>query len=370
MIAITVVTVLAWIGLLAYISARIVDAGSIAVVFRFGNFNRVLQPGLNFIIPFVERTENYSTQTRQFELPDEPEKIDRDHKTAESGKTLPIRVVHKGMAGADFYVRKEYNPDEPDGLNPFDNTRSFEELKWVRFNQLPPEIQEALRDDLINAPLTSEVSGVIEWHLNGRDEESIRNFIENVHPEGERDRVQEVRKRATDMVTRVLQEHVSPTTLGHAIYMAPVFNALIRREMEFLVGEKEDPRTQRPWGIHIDKAYLKPFDPGKTINKARAEAESEKYKTVRASEAAATATRNQAVADKDRLIAEGEGERQRQIAINTATEDRLIRVILPAAVNETTSEVFRSDREAAAYENNETITTWVNGGNPGVFVGK
>lgn len=363
---VVVFAVLAWLIYLAYASSINVHSGHVVAVFRFGRFDRVLRPGLNFIVPLIETTEKYPTQTQQFELPDDPEKIDRENKNPEPGKTLPLRVVHKGMEEARYYVRKEWDPKNT-REDPFDNTRPLSELKKVRFPELPESVQKALEDDILNSPLTSEASGVIEWHIEGTDK-SIEQLIENLHAEGDRDRVEEVRKRATDMVAKLLQEHVSPTTLGHAIFMAPAFNALLREEMEFLVGEKTRTGTphDRPWGIHIDNAYLKPFDPGKTINKGRADAESAKYQTIRSSEGQAAATRNQAAAEKDRLTAEGEGLKSKQLSINEGLADRL-GVLKVAAESELASVNFRTDREAEALEKLTNLKILAVGSNSGVI---
>ena len=125
-----------------------------------------------------------------------------------------------------------------------------------------------------------------------------------------------MRKRAEDMVARILQEYLAPTTLGHAIYMAPLFSRLIKERLEILVGERvEDPTNpgaQRPWGIQIGEAYLKPLHAGHTVNTARAKAGaavSDKFTTIRNSEAVAQAARNQGEANKDVITAKAEGEK-------------------------------------------------------------
>jgi regulator of protease activity HflC (stomatin/prohibitin superfamily) len=333
MFAVIVLSVIAWTVFLLYVSVRTVKTGNIMAVFRLGKFHRVIGPGLGFIIPLLETTEQYPTATRQYELPDEPEKIDRVHDIAEPGKKLPFRVPHKGMEEAIFYVKKEYDVDTREG-DPFDNTRPLSELKTVRFSQLPDAVQKALEADSLNAPITSEVAAVFEWHLKRGNRQSVLDFIQNVSAEGGLDRAEEIRKRAEDTVARILQEYLAHMTLGHAIYMSPLFSNLIKERLEILVGELEDPKTgrrsERPWGIHIGEAYLKPFHPGHTINKARSEAGaavSNKFTTIRNSEAEAAKIRNLAAARKDELIAEGEGEAGRVAAMAEVLTDDSARFV-------------------------------------------
>ncbi|MDO8728956.1 MAG: SPFH domain-containing protein, partial [bacterium] len=116
-----------WILLIGFISFVLVKTGSIAVVFRFKKFVRVMQPGLNFRIPLIESVEYYSTQTHQEELPAEADTIDRVHDVAEPGKKLPFRVLMKGKGEAIFYVKKT-------------------ETEWnqIHFQELGEEKREAL----------------------------------------------------------------------------------------------------------------------------------------------------------------------------------------------------------------------------------
>ncbi|KKT12592.1 MAG: Band 7 protein [Parcubacteria group bacterium GW2011_GWC1_43_30] len=95
-----------WIILIVFIGLTPVKTGSIAVVFRFRRFVRIMQPGLNFRIPLIESVEYYSTQTHQEELPAEADMIDRVHDVAEAGKKLPFRVLMKGKGEAIFYIKK------------------------------------------------------------------------------------------------------------------------------------------------------------------------------------------------------------------------------------------------------------------------
>ena len=175
----TMIALIAWTVLLAYFAARLVKTGNIEAVFRFQKFNRVLRPGLNFIIPLVETTESYPTQSRQYELPDEPENIDRVNDVALPGKKLPFRIPHKGMEEAIFYVKEDYDVDKREGY-PFDNTKPLAKLKRVRFSELPDATQKAMETDSLNAPLTSEAAAVFEWHLKREDDQSAYNLIQTI----------------------------------------------------------------------------------------------------------------------------------------------------------------------------------------------
>jgi len=173
-----------WIILIGFIGLTLVKTGSIAVVFRFKRFVRVMQPGLNFRIPLIEFVEHYSTQTHQEELPAEADMIDRVHDVAEAGKKLPFRVLMKGKGEAIFYMKKT-------------------ETEWnqVHFQELDEAKKTALEEDSLHSPLTGEIAVVVEWYLKDDEERSIKNFIQNVIPESERNREEEVRKRIEDNLT-------------------------------------------------------------------------------------------------------------------------------------------------------------------------
>jgi regulator of protease activity HflC (stomatin/prohibitin superfamily) len=348
-----------------------IDSSTVGFVFRWKKFRRVITPGLNFIIPVIEKVEIHSTATRQMELPDEPENIDRVSEVAPPGKKLPFRVPHKGMEEAYFYVKEEYDVNARTG-NPFDNTLPLHKLKLVRFHELPDQTQKAMQADPLNAPLTSEPPVAFEWHLKADDEKSIRDFIENVSPEAGRDRETEVRKRAEDTVSRILQEYLAPTTLGHAIYMAPLFSKLIKEELEILVGEKPDPKTgtiDRPWGIHIGEAFLKPFIVGRTINTARAEAAaavSRKQDAIRISEGEAEATRNKAAAAADATRLQAEADRESEVKKGEGEAGRIAAMAKVWATNpqaQVIAELDVKERGYEAYEKNTTVTTYAPGAN-------
>lgn len=61
------IAVLIGLFVLGSTAIRIVDAGERAVVTRVGEVNRVLAPGLHFIIPFVEQTTSYEVRTVKIE---------------------------------------------------------------------------------------------------------------------------------------------------------------------------------------------------------------------------------------------------------------------------------------------------------------
>jgi len=312
-----------WVILLVLLAYTPVRTGSIAVVFRFGKFRRILRPGLNLIIPFFDKVEHYSTQVHQHELPDEPENIDRINDVPEPGKKHPFRILHKGKQGAIFYRK--------DGSG------------WIteRFQELPIEERDSMEEDSLHAPLTSEIAVVVEWHLEGADRNSIESFIDNVSAEEGRDRETEVRKRIEDMVSRALQEFLGPVTLGHASERIPLFSEMLKERTEVLVGEKPDPitnRQEKPWGIHIKDAYIKSVYPGRRINEARADAAaavSRKQDAIRIAEGEAQAMREKADAAAHAEKMKGQGEADRIRAMAEVMKDDGARFIAALDVAET-----------------------------------
>ncbi|MDO8590301.1 MAG: SPFH domain-containing protein [bacterium] len=321
-----------WTIIFAYASIVLVKTGSIAVVFRFRAFKRVLEPRTfpHFIIPIIDTIERYSTQTHQEELPAEADNIDRVNDIPSPGKKLPFRVLMKGKGEAIFYVKKA----ESDAT--IIRTDPLTAWNQVHFQDLNEPRRKALEEDSLHAPLTGEIAVVVEWYLKGDDEYSIKDFVQNVIPEGGRNREEEIRKRIEDMASRTLQELLGPVTLGHAQEMMSLFSLLIKERTEILVGEKGE--GSRPWGIHIRDAYIKSIHPGRRVNEARADAAaavSQKQGTIRIAEGVAVATELQAEADKTREIKKGEGEAARINAMAAAMKDPDARFIAQLDVLET-----------------------------------
>lgn len=298
--------VLVCVLLLLALSILFIESGSVGAVFRFGKFRRALKPGLNFIIPILERVERYSTQTHQHELPDEPENIDRGDVLSE-GKKHPYRIMHPGKEAAIFYKKKDSTDPSIDPARP---TTHWKQVQFADLDQ----VTKASLDDSLHVPLTSEISVVVEWHLENSDRQSVENFIQNVSPEEGRTREEEVRKRIDDAVSTALQGYLGPVTLGHVRGTMSFFSMLIKERVEVLVGEKSHPDTglsEKPWGIHIRDAYIKSISAGNTVNTAQSNASaavSEKQKTILGAEARAEATRVQSVAEMEAEINKGKGE--------------------------------------------------------------
>jgi len=318
-----------WTILIGIASVTFVKTGSIGVVFRFKRFVRVLQPGLNWIIPLIESVEYYSTQTHQDELPDEADNIDRADMPA-PGKKLPFRILMSGTGEAIFYLKKA---DSDPSIKADDPITAWNQIP---FKDLEVEKKGALEEDSLHAPITGEVAAVVEWYLEGDDEKSIKNFVQNVIPEGHRNREEEVRKRIEDMTARALQEFMGPVTLGHAREMMTLFSLLLKKRVEVLVGE--GGTGTKPWGIHIRDAYIKSIHPGRRVNEARADAAAEvskKQGIIRVAEGVAAATELQASADRFAEEEKGKGEAERIREMVTVMGSEEARFIATLDVAET-----------------------------------
>jgi regulator of protease activity HflC (stomatin/prohibitin superfamily) len=123
-----------------------------------------------------------------------------------------------------------------------------------------------------------------------------------------------------------------------------------------------DPETRKA----LEEKYMAKLDSEKTLIEADAAAKKARIDAAGYKDSEIT----RAEGDKQAEILRAEGHKTAQLAQNDASEDRLKRVLEPAAANALTSEVFRSDRESAAIENNETLTTLVLGGASSVLVNK
>ncbi len=319
-------------GWLLYISATTTQRGYIGYVFRFGELVKVLQPGLKFIIPFVDKVE-FISLTTQDEFPAEEDDIDRENSTPIEGMVAPIRIIHRGMHEAVFYQKKD--PSEPDQ----DPRSILTQYKTVRFHELPEAEQRALEQDSVNGPLTSEVIVAVEWSVGESLEEALRT-VTNLNPGEGRTREEEFFKRVNDRIPSVLQELLARVTLGHAKDMVEMFNRAIQERLEVLIGEREDPRTgklaDRPWGVHIREAYIKTISAGRRVNEARANAASavsEAQATVTRSEADAQATKNNADAQAHATRANADAKAHEEKMQGKGEADR-IREMMPVMQDE------------------------------------
>lgn len=321
-IGLVVAFILVWIVFLLFIGFRQVEQGYIMAVFRLGVFVQVKEAGPRMVIPFLDRTEIYPTQTKQFEFPAEPGLIDRDNDTVTPGMVLPFRIHHKGLAEALYYVRKDASTTEPSS-NPEDyKLVSFSELTFKEREQEVETLKQAMERDSLHAALTAEWPVAVEWHLV---KEHLLDLINNVDPQGGRDRVEEVNKRMNDTIDSTLQEVLGMVTLGHAISNKALFDTILQERLEQLVGEKSRPgkNVNRPWGIAIDRAFLKSPNPGKRVNVARAEAGaalSKKEERIRLAEAELGETKLRAEGKAYDQRMQGEGERDRLNALDEAMQ--------------------------------------------------
>ena len=315
-----------------------VESGTIMAVKRLGRFNRIAEPGLNIIIPLVEKGEIFSTQTHQKEFP----QIDK------SGKKVPFRILQKGIKEAKFYKLNV-------GATDLSREDSYTLVDIDDFVGNDNDLLEAMNEDPLHSPLTSEVSVVVEWSLYNRALR-VQRFIENIEPNDGRTREEEADKRIEDVIAKTLQEFLGVTTVGHARDRFPLLNSKIELQLERLVGEEQDDSKLDPkaWGINVTKAYIKDIDPGHTVNKARSEAAasvSEKRKAINAAEALAAAKVKDGDAEAQKIKAIGQAEKDAKILRNDADADQILRVIVPSAANDRTVEVVR----AFAYRDNPHV---------------
>jgi len=277
--------------LVAYMAATTVETSTMGLVFRFGKLVRILDPGLKFIWPFIERVEIHLTPPRQHELPTDPEFIDRISAVPPLGKLAPFRINHPPEKKAYFYRKRA---GAGTGLDAYE---------LIHFNDLTDEEKKTMEDDPLQTALQSEIAVAVEWYPP-TDFASVENFINNVSPTAGRDRTEEVRRRISDMVAFALQDLLGRVTMRHATEMMLVVSEEIQRRIEVLVGEKTDPNTgekEKPWGIHISKLYIKQIYGGQTIATAMSNASAalaNKQEVISIAEGEAQAVRTKAEADK------------------------------------------------------------------------
>ena len=78
-----VVALLIFVGIAISDSFTQVEAGSVAVVKQFGQVVDVFSPGLNFKLPFIQRTVPYRTQEILYETSEDPTSSQADYRDME-----------------------------------------------------------------------------------------------------------------------------------------------------------------------------------------------------------------------------------------------------------------------------------------------
>ena len=91
-------------------SIEIVDATEKRAYTRFGEFIQVLEPGLNFVAPFVSRTHTFDMRTQMIDVPRQ-EAITRDNSPVTADAVVYIRVMdaEKAFLEVDHYKRAVSN---------------------------------------------------------------------------------------------------------------------------------------------------------------------------------------------------------------------------------------------------------------------
>ena len=91
-------------------SIEIVDATEKRAYTRFGEFIQVLEPGLNFVAPFVSRTHTFDMRTQMIDVPRQ-EAITQDNSPVTADAVVYIRVMdaEKAFLEVDHYKRAVSN---------------------------------------------------------------------------------------------------------------------------------------------------------------------------------------------------------------------------------------------------------------------
>jgi len=91
-------------------SVEIVDATEKRAYTRFGEYVRLLEPGLNFVMPFVSRTHTFDMRTQTLDVPRQ-EAITRDNSPVTADAVVYIKVMDakKAFLEVDDYTRAVSN---------------------------------------------------------------------------------------------------------------------------------------------------------------------------------------------------------------------------------------------------------------------
>ncbi len=99
--------VVAFVGFTIFKGVRIVPQGSRWIVQRLGKYHKTLEPGLNFIYPFIDSvSDNHKISTKDIVLDIDPQEvITKDNVTITANAVAYIRIIHPNKA---IYAIEDY----------------------------------------------------------------------------------------------------------------------------------------------------------------------------------------------------------------------------------------------------------------------
>lgn len=229
-----------------------IQPDELAVRTRFGKPIDILSSGLPFIPPGIYGLVPFTTRTKNFEAPTEPEKIWREDTSPPEGSDMkpPIRVTFRSAITDEQARRifgdhsKEYMQGEEWG----DYSLKRPDGKVIVFSA------DCENDGLNQKRLTTEITPVVRWRIR----DAIK-YVKNIGSE------EEVVRQIEDEMVSVLARICPQISASQAKANMEWLNELLRRAVERRVSGKEADRSDG-WGIDIEGAYLKPISFNHSLN--------------------------------------------------------------------------------------------------------
>lgn len=208
--------IIAWIIFIS-LSIRIVKPNTVRSVEFFGKFNRVLYPGLNFIIPIVETTKSQSLFRRNF--PVEVEWVTKDNVTAFIGLNVIYYVSDDSVWNKEWNVYKSiYNIDDPrtmmrstidEQLRAMIFNFTHKEIFWKR-EEIWEKIEERLRVKLAQFGFTLDSIQVRDVKLDSKVMQAMNREVETAKlkvaalNEAEAKKIMQVKEAEAEKESKIL----------------------------------------------------------------------------------------------------------------------------------------------------------------------
>ena len=266
-----VVALLIFVGIAISDSFTQVEAGSVAVVKQFGQVVDVFSPGLNFKLPFIQRTVPYRTQEILYETSEDPTSSQADYRDME----VDTATSDGQQISARYTVRFRIDPNKVTDI----------------VNNLGTEGEMVER--VVKANSRVHVRNLLKQHT------ATDLYSGNVE------------KAQSDIATR-LQEEFAKEGIQLVFFglRSIHFQEDYRKAVEQKQIERENIATKE------NLAKQAEFEKKRTITQAEAEAERQKLERIGMAEGEAESIRVKAIADAEatRIKAQAQAEANKLIS--------------------------------------------------------
>lgn len=268
-------------------SFRTVRRNDNALILRFGRPIMQVSSGLVFVPLWICTLEAVQKTVIEMQLPGEDRQVWRLKDGSEhelplgiredgtrvdpppGGWVRPIRIAtgsrETTKLGKQNFPPPTWDPSDPDKARKqaqYDAAKIEFDAEETKFESDANALEKA--QDPMHERLTLEPVFIVRFRVA-----DLVRFVQVIGS------IEEARRQIEDTVVSRAQREMGRRTPALIIAHQDDIDRRIHRDVEILIGEKEDPRTgvrREPWGITLSDAYMAIPGVTETVNKASAKA--------------------------------------------------------------------------------------------------